>query len=47
MLATSTQHCTGGFSWCSKARKQERKSIQIGKEEEKGLTFVELRNPNA
>lgn len=35
MLATSTQHCTGGFSRCNKARKEERKSIQVGKEEEK------------
>lgn len=35
MLATSPQHCPGGFSQCSNARKKEVEAIQIGKEEEK------------
>lgn len=37
MLAMSTQHCIGGFSWCNKARKQERKKKKPRLERNKAL----------
>ena len=41
MLAMSTQHCIGGFSWCNKARKQERKKKSLDCKETKLSSFTD------